>query len=371
MNFVIYYAPLVFGDLLLHWNVHMEDAWQHMRRAVLHYTRGMVSSDSTLTDAEVQEARVAAKDHLWEHAKIMEEKGPAKMLTFNMRLAVVHLFRQEAYLGDVGVAMEFWVERGIQRAKGIVKDSHIKNKPVEAIVNATCEKFALEAYDSFHPGRRDLPDLANELYPTQVAVSVALADPDAEAKTSPCYFLGSGRRVAHDAPALTRFLPQLQHLLGMLHPQQDAAPLCSCDIIVYLRMSLNLEEFTSSMYTRAVKRVSYHVSVSDTGFRNVLPTGMDSLSDFPYAKVLAYYLVINTASQQTVCRLASLIAYRQVEDAYQQKQGITVLDRNDYVELLLPCAFIGTKALFFETKNMAGHEHYHVVHLVREIQGKY
>ncbi|KAK3234763.1 hypothetical protein CYMTET_54986 [Cymbomonas tetramitiformis] len=328
-------------------------------------------ADSPLTETEVRRAREVAKEHLWEHAAIMEDKGPAKMLTFNMRLAVVHLFRQEYYLGDVGAAMEFWVERGIQRAKGIVKDSHVKNKPVEAIMNGTCEKLALEAYVSLHPTMRSLPELANELYPGQAAVSVGLVDPAAEAKTSPCYFMGTGRRVAHDAPVLASCLAQLQHLVGMLHPrQQGAQALCTCDIIVYLRMSLNLEEFTSSLYTRAEKRVSYHVSISDTGFGNLLPTGLDSLSEFPYAKVLAYYLVIDTESQHTVCRLASLRAYRQVEDEYMENQGITVLARNDYVELLLPCALIGTKALFVETKSKdTGDNLYHAVHLLREIQG--
>ena len=68
MNFVVYYAPLVFGDLLLYQNIHKEDAWQHPRRAVLHYTRGMVTSDAHLTGTEVSQARVAAKDHLWVHA---------------------------------------------------------------------------------------------------------------------------------------------------------------------------------------------------------------------------------------------------------------------------------------------------------------
>ena len=365
MNFLVYYAPFVFGTLLLNWNIHMEDAWQHLRRAVLHYTRGMGTSDIPLTDTEVMQARGAARDHLWQHARIMEEKGPAMMMTFNMRLAAVHLFRQEAYVGDVGAAMEFWVERGIQRAKGVVKDSHIKNKPVEGIMNATCEKLALETYVSFHPSRRNLVDLYDELYPTQASVSVSLTDPDAEDATSPCYFLGTGRRVAPDAPILTSMLPQLQYLIGMLHPQQGATT-PSCEIVVYLRMSLNDEDFTSSMYTRAIKRVSYHVSILGTGLGNMLPPGLDSLSDFPYAKVLAYYLVIDTATKQTVCRLASMLAYRQVEDAYQRKQGITVLDRHDSVELLLPCAFIGTKALFCAIDD----GHYHVVHLVREIRSK-
>ena len=80
--------------------------------------------------------------------------------------------------------------------------------------------------------------------------------------------------------------------------------------------------------------------------------------------------MIDTESQHTVCRLASLRVYRQVEDAYMENQGVAVLARNDYVELLLPCALIGTKALFVETKSKdTGDNLYHAVHLLREIQG--
>eukprot|EP00854_Cymbomonas_tetramitiformis_P010209 gene10209-12080_t len=54
-------------------------------------------------------------------------------------------------------------------------------------------------------------------------------------------------------------------------------------------------------------------------------------------------------------------AYKEVEDAYLLKHGITVVDKTYPVELLLPCAYIGTKAIFFEpTEDDA---HYQVVHL--------
>eukprot|EP00854_Cymbomonas_tetramitiformis_P017303 gene17304-20595_t len=92
----------------------------------------------------------------------------------------------------------------------------------------------------------------------------------------------------------------------------------------------------------------------------MLPTGR------PYAKVLAYYLVSEPGSRRVLCRLARLEAYKEVEDAYLMKHGITVVDKTDAVELLLPCAYIGTKAIFFEpTEDYAL---YHVVHLAREIR---
>eukprot|EP00854_Cymbomonas_tetramitiformis_P006680 gene6680-7996_t len=60
-----------------------------------------------------------------------------------------------------------------------------------------------------------------------------------------------------------------------------------------------------------------------------------------------------------------MLAYREVEDAYYKKQGITVVDKHDSMELLLPCTYIGPKALFFEPTDGNGN-HYHVVHLLRE-----
>lgn len=364
LNFVVYYSPLVFGKLLVGWNMDMEDAWNHLRRAVLHYARGTSTADVTTPDAQVQQARAAAKQHLWDHARIMETKGPRKMLTFNMRLAVVHLFRQEQYLGVVGAAMEMWVERAIQRVKGIVKEGRVKNKPVEAIVNVMCEKWALEEYLFMHPDTRDLHTLAETCFksagPAQ-PLGGMLRDPAAEAATAPCFFLGSGRRLSPNAPCLNRIRPAMESLVT---PLRDAGQLGS-DITVYLRMSLNTEVFTSSQYTRAEKRVSYYVSICDVGLRD-LPSGICLPEGRPYAKVLAYYLVSEPASGRVVCRLARIEAYKEVEDAYLMKHGITVVDKTDVVELLLPCAYIGTKAIFFEPTGDA--THYHVVHLVREIR---
>eukprot|EP00854_Cymbomonas_tetramitiformis_P010522 gene10522-12452_t len=132
---------------------------------------------------------------------------------------------------------------------------------------------------------------------------------------------------------------------------------------VFVRMSLGGEVYTSAMYTRAVKRVSYHVSLLDHASGD-LPTGLDvPSSERPYAKVLAYYLVTIPGTDKPICHLARMLAYREVEDAYYKKQGITVVDKHDSMELLLPCTYIGPKALFFEPKDGT---HYHVVHLLRE-----
>ncbi|KAK3262870.1 hypothetical protein CYMTET_28305 [Cymbomonas tetramitiformis] len=345
MNFVVYYSPLVFGKDLLTWNIQMEDAWQHLRRAVLHYVRGSVAAGEACCEADVMQAREAAKANLWEHAKIMELTGPAKMMTFNMRLAAVHLYRQEAYMGEVGAAMELWVERAIQRAKGIVKACGIKHSPVEAIMNALCEKQALQEYNRKYPGRRDMHKLAVALHALP-RTSVergnnALRDPGADDETVACYFMGAGKwvvrgaKVAHSLKSggvfqkLLKFVamhtkaPTGWALDVDMNPQYDAefgkdsSPDAHSDgetplafaTAVFVRMSLGGEVYTSAMYTRAVKRVSYHVSLLDHASGD-LPTGLDvPSSERPYAKVLAYYLVTIPGTDKPICHLARMLAY--------------------------------------------------------------
>ena len=141
----------------------------------------------------MEAARAAARKHLREHANILENTGIAKLLTYNLRLAVVYLFRQEHYLGEVGAAMEMWVERAIQRVKGVAKDTHVKRRPVEAIVNSICDDDALDDYRYRNSNMRGLYAFAAKLF-GKTAVSRA-TDPAAEDEDAPCYFLGAGRHL--------------------------------------------------------------------------------------------------------------------------------------------------------------------------------
>ena len=392
LNFVLYYSPVVFGKDLLTWNIQIEDAWQHLRRAVLHHVRGGVVAGEAYNEAEVMQARKAAKANLWAHAKIMETIGPAKMLTFNMRLAVVHLFRQEHYMGEVGAAMELWVERAIKRAKGIAKASGVKNMPVQAIMNALCEKEAMHECMRRYSNRRDMHELAVVRHTLPRATGgggdSAPRDPGAQDKAVACYFMGAGKWVVRGAevsPSLQTggVFPKLLEFVAM---HTEAPTGCTLDVqmtqdappdahshretpqpfttAVFVRMSLGGEVYTSAMYTQAVKRVSYHVCLLNHASGD-LPTGVEVPSGRPFAKVMAYYLVTVPGTEKPICHLARMLAYREVEDAYYKQQGITVVEKHDFVDLLLPCTYIGPKALFFEPKDGT---HYHVVHLLREVR---
>jgi hypothetical protein len=357
LNWVVYFSPLVIGNQLAKWNMVIEDAWQHLRRAVLHYVRAS-GTHTGWTTADVEAARVAAREHLREHANIMENTGILKLLTYNLRLAVVYLFRQEHYLGEVGAAMEMWVERAIQRLKGVARDTHVKNRPVEAIVNSICDDDALDDYCYKYPNMRKLDVFAvfaAKLF-RKTAVSRA-TDPAAEDEDAPCYFLGAGR---HLSPTTLPCNLRLQ-LDGLVSTYANVRP-GDYEIMVYLRMSLDKEVMFSSQYMRTSKRISYHVSLSGTvsGFGEIgLPAG------YPYARILAYYLVRNSATQQVVCRVARVVAYREVEDEYCAKQGVTVVDKQNGVELIVPCAAILTKAMFLDRP---GSQHYHVMHLYHQIR---
>ena len=72
----------------------------------------------------------------------------------------------------------------------------------------------------------------------------------------------------------------------------------------------------------------------------------------------------NSTTQRVVCRLARVVAYREVEDEYYAKQGVTMVDKKNGVDLIVPCAAILTKAMF---RDLPGSQHHHVMHLYHQV----
>ncbi|KAK3247416.1 hypothetical protein CYMTET_43084 [Cymbomonas tetramitiformis] len=354
LNFVLYYAPLVFGDLLLTWNVRMDRAWQCLRRAVLYYVRGRGLPGDT-TEDERRQARDQARADMLEHAVIMEEDGPLKMLTYNLRLMVVHLSRQENHLGLVLRALEFWVERGVQRAKGKVSDRNVKNRPVEAIMAVLCDNAAVEAYKRKRPNFRHIEDMVMKLWqpPDQ-------GDTDAAAPTAPCYFLGTGCSLhtsncsqvlpAHIQSQYETLLTETGHVVS------------DVNIKAFLRMSLNEEVVTSAMYPRMVVRLSHFVSIADNslaGHSQRMPTG------YEHAQVICYFLVTDAESDDVILRLARIRVYKTVEDEYHGNLGVTLLARDNTMDLLVPCSTILTKVLWYDHPACNCIQAMHLCHQVR------
>ncbi|KAK3253060.1 hypothetical protein CYMTET_37670 [Cymbomonas tetramitiformis] len=55
----------------------------------------------------------------------------------------------------------------------------------------------------------------------------------------------------------------------------------------------------------------------------------------------------------------------EIQDEYRTKQGVTVVNKKDCVELIVPCAAILSKAMF---QDLPGSKHYHVMHLFHQVR---
>lgn len=96
MMWTLFYSSTVVGNVLYKALPQMAAAWDCLRKAILFYLKGKALMQYT-TFQEQKEAfdayRTQARDNMWKHAVYMEKYGPAFMMTLNLRLCVVHLFR--------------------------------------------------------------------------------------------------------------------------------------------------------------------------------------------------------------------------------------------------------------------------------------
>ena len=90
MNFVFFYAPLVFGNILHDSITNMAIAFECFRSAMLFYMRGgsMVSDVASFKELSAK----AAKD-MYTYASIMEDTAVPGVMTVNLRFLVIHLPR--------------------------------------------------------------------------------------------------------------------------------------------------------------------------------------------------------------------------------------------------------------------------------------
>jgi len=94
----------------------IQDLWDMLRRAVLHYCRPP-SADHPFNSTT---RRQAAQD-MFNFAKEMELRSyPNYMFTWNLHWAVCVLPRQEEARGSVGAAAEWWTERVMQYYKEVL-----------------------------------------------------------------------------------------------------------------------------------------------------------------------------------------------------------------------------------------------------------
>jgi hypothetical protein len=136
----------------------------------------------------------------------------------------------------------------------------------------------------------------------------------------------------------------------------------SVTIKAFLRMSLNGEVITSSMYPRMVVRLSHFVAIADISLANHvqrLPAG------YEHAEVICYFMVTDAVSNDVIRRLVRIRAYKNVEDEYHGNLGVTLLARDNTLDLLVPCSTIVTKVLWYDHPDCKCVQAMHLSHQVR------
>ncbi|KAK3252152.1 hypothetical protein CYMTET_38531 [Cymbomonas tetramitiformis] len=331
LNFILIFSPLVFMDVLESLNRELDRAWWKLREAVIYFIRQVCAG--TIEDRA--EARAQAELRMREFAVIIENECPMNMLTLNLRLAVVHLCKQEEKVGVVSSNIELWVERLLGEAKGVVPEP-VGGKAIDSCIgNAYLLKDRVDDMAHLYPGIRFLPDY--------VAHSVKQDGPGFRDDPGlACHFMDVGHHIirggvavsALSADAEGRLLPGLAASLRAMHGERYELERDALDVLCFPRMRHGDEDFTSTMYTRAVTRISYNVALASS-----------EADAFEYGRVEAYYLIWDPATHCAVCRLAMVTAYPTIKNARMNSRAVFVLNEDAKHTLLMPASRLETKCI--------------------------
>ncbi|DBB03150.1 TPA: hypothetical protein ACH3X1_013321 [Trebouxia sp. C0004] len=101
----------------------MQELWDKLRSALLHYFRIVVVDDDLLAPGSTfnNDVRHQAQGNLLRYASLVEQHLPESLLTYNLHILVCRLYKQEEARGCTATCGELWVERGIQHVKSNVK----------------------------------------------------------------------------------------------------------------------------------------------------------------------------------------------------------------------------------------------------------
>ncbi|KAK3268573.1 hypothetical protein CYMTET_22938 [Cymbomonas tetramitiformis] len=97
--------------------------------------------------------------------------------------------------------------------------------------------------------------------------------------------MAEGAVSALSADAEGRLLPGLAASLRAMHGERYELERDALDVLCFPRMRHGDEDFTSTMYTRAVTRISYNVALASS-----------EADAFEYGRVEAYYLIWDPAT---------------------------------------------------------------------------
>ncbi|DBB03152.1 TPA: hypothetical protein ACH3X1_013321 [Trebouxia sp. C0004] len=92
----------------------MQELWDKLRSALLHYFRIVVVDDDLLAPGSTfnNDVRHQAQGNLLRYASLVEQHLPESLLTYNLHILVCRLYKQEEARGCTATCGELWVERG-------------------------------------------------------------------------------------------------------------------------------------------------------------------------------------------------------------------------------------------------------------------
>ena len=122
--------------------------------------------------------------------------------------------------------------------------------------------------------------------------------------------------------------------LRAMHGERYELERDALDVLCFPRMRHGDEDFTSTMYTRAVTRISYNVALASS-----------EADAFEYGRVEAYYLIWDPATHCAVCRLAMVTAYLTIKNARMNSRAVFVLNEDAKHTLLMPASRLETKCI--------------------------
>jgi hypothetical protein len=257
------------------------NAWNVLRLGCAHYvlSHGWYKG---MKDEEKVHHRNVARLNLLTYAQICDLHIGKEMCTINMRLLVIHSFRQEDETGPIIHTTEFWVERYIGIMKKIARIGMIQN-PELSMGNRMLLQSAISEWFRKGLGR----DLRAELQTPAEVGDLALRDSfDCEGS-----FLSSGKEVPFEGTRLENSIDDIQARQDFSEIVQ--AGLGASDItsvLTFDSMKRGLTVFHSKNYTRAKKRRTYNVA-----FKNGDETS--------FGAIVKYYLV---RAEDKVLRLVEI-----------------------------------------------------------------
>ncbi|KAL0018081.1 hypothetical protein WJX77_008367 [Trebouxia sp. C0004] len=91
----------------------MQELWDKLRSALLHYFRIVVVDDDLLAPGSTfnNDVRHQAQGNLLRYASLVEQHLPESLLTYNLHILVCRLYKQEEARGCTATCGELWVER--------------------------------------------------------------------------------------------------------------------------------------------------------------------------------------------------------------------------------------------------------------------